>query len=386
MRTAVVIVAAGRGVRAGGGIPKQYQDVGGTPLLRRTVDAFYASPGVDDILVVFNPDDRVLYDQALAGLDLLPPVKGGASRQESVFAGLTALAGRSPQPDIILIHDAARPFFHKGLVKSLIKTVEEKKAGAIPALTVADTLKRGTDIIQETVDRSNLWRAQTPQAFPFAAILAAHAAAKGKDLTDDAAVAEANGLTVHLIEGSEQNFKVTRPEDFARAEEILTGENKMQIRTGLGFDVHAFEPGDHVILCGVKIPHDRALKGHSDADAGLHAITDAILGAIAEGDIGDHFPPSEPEWKGAPSDIFLKHAAKLVRDKGGTISNVDVTLICEAPKIGPHRDVMRKSVADILGLDSSAVAVKATTTEQLGFTGRREGIAAQAIATVRLPS
>lgn len=373
MNTWVIIVAAGKGERAGGGIPKQYRPIGGAPVLRRTVKAFLDHPGIDGVQVVYNPEHKALYGKAAGDLAMPAPVRGGASRQESVFLGLQALADK--EPDIILIHDAARAFVSQDVITRVVDRVKKTGHGAIPALPVADTLKRAKDgVVETTIDRSNMFSAQTPQGFPFSGILAAHQKAAGKDLTDDAAVAEAAGLAVDMVPGDKRNIKITFEEDF------MTGH--ADVRTGTGFDVHAFEPGDRVILCGVEIPHSAKLKGHSDADAGLHALTDAILGAIGEGDIGDHFPPSDAKWKGAPSDIFLKHAADLVAAKGGRITSADVTLICEAPKIGPHRDKMRARVAGILGIEKERVSVKATTTEKLGFTGRGEGIGAQATATV----
>jgi 2-C-methyl-D-erythritol 4-phosphate cytidylyltransferase / 2-C-methyl-D-erythritol 2,4-cyclodiphosphate synthase len=373
MKVAAVIVAAGIGVRAGGVVPKQYRKVNGEAVLRKTVRAFAGHPDVSAVQVVVNPEHKGFYEQALSGLNVLAPVKGGMLRQDSVLAGLKALIPL--KPDIVLIHDAARAFVSPKLIARVIKAVEAEKAGAVPALPVADTLKQEVNgAVVKTVDRSGLWLAQTPQGFPFGDILQAHQTVKSGNFTDDAGVAEAAGLKVVLIEGEKENVKLTTPEDFkARSADV---------RTGTGFDVHAFAPGDHVMLCGVKIPHDHTLKGHSDADAGLHALTDALLGAIGAGDIGDHFPPGDPKWKNAASEIFLKHAAKLVRDQGAAILNVDVTLICEQPRIGPHREAMRQAVARILGIEAARVSVKATTTEALGFTGRGEGLAAQAIATV----
>jgi 2-C-methyl-D-erythritol 4-phosphate cytidylyltransferase/2-C-methyl-D-erythritol 2,4-cyclodiphosphate synthase len=377
-----LVVAAGRGTRLGGDVPKQYLKLAGKPLLRRSLETFVQHPKIDGVRVVFNLDDRDLYDEATAGLDLLPPVAGGAVRQDSVRRGLESL--EEAAPEFVLIHDAARPFIAGDTIDRVLDALAEAP-GAIPALPVRDTVKRGANgIISDTVDRANLWRAQTPQAFRYRDILAAHRDAAGLDLPDDAAVAERAGMSVHLVQGYEANFKVTTPEDLREAEQrfvFALGD----IRTGTGFDVHAFGPGDHVWLCGVKVPHDHGLIGHSDADAGLHALTDALLGAIGAGDIGMHFPPSDPQWRGASSDRFLAHAAKLVADKSGFIAHVDVTLICERPKVGPHRDAMVVRIAAILGVDPGRVSVKATTTEKLGFTGRGEGLAAQAVATVRLP-
>jgi 2-C-methyl-D-erythritol 4-phosphate cytidylyltransferase/2-C-methyl-D-erythritol 2,4-cyclodiphosphate synthase len=334
------------------------------------------------VRVVFDPDDAAHYEQATQGLQLLPPVAGGSKRQDSVRLGLESLEGLNPS--LVLVHDGARPFLDPGLVDRVLAALDQAPA-AIPALKVIDTVKRGEGgVIAATVDRANLWRAQTPQGFRYKEILKAHRGVIGEDLPDDAAVAERAGMAVRLIEGSEDNIKVTTPEDLARASRILAGRLG-DIRTGQGFDVHAFGPGDHVWLCGIKVPHGQSLVGHSDADAGLHALTDAILGALGAGDIGVHFPPSDEKWRGAPSHKFLRHAADLVKQAGGIIGHVDITLICERPKIGPHREAMVKRVAEILELDEKRVSVKATTTEQLGFTGRGEGLAAQAVATLRLP-
>jgi 2-C-methyl-D-erythritol 4-phosphate cytidylyltransferase/2-C-methyl-D-erythritol 2,4-cyclodiphosphate synthase len=377
-----LVVAAGRGTRLGGALPKQYLDLGGKKLLRHALDSLTSHPGISAVRVVFDPSDSGQYEAATQGLQLLPPVAGGSKRQDSVRLGLESLEGLNPAR--VLVHDGARPFLDPGLVDRVIAALDQAPA-AIPALKVLDTVKRGEgDVIAQTIDRTNLWRAQTPQGFRYKEILKAHRGVIGQDLPDDAAVAESAGLAVRLIEGSEDNIKVTTPEDLTRASRILAGRLG-DIRTGLGFDVHAFGPGDHVWLCGIKVPHGQSLVGHSDADAGLHALTDAILGALGAGDIGLHFPPSDAQWRGAPSHKFLRHAAELVKQAGGTISHVDITLICERPKIGPHRDAMVKRVAEILELDEKRVSVKATTTEQLGFTGRGEGLAAQAVATLRLP-
>ena len=381
-RVAAVIVAGGRGVRAGGGLPKQYRRLAGQPVLRHTVAAFAGHGRVDSVQVVIHPDDRALYEQAVAGLDVRTPVFGGDTRQASVLAGLEALADAAPT--VVLIHDAARAFVSAAVIDGVIDAVLATGDGAIPALPVTDTLKRGGDVVEATVDRAGLNRAQTPQGFPYSTILAAHQRAREEALTDDAAVAEAAGLAVRLVAGEEDNVKLTTAEDFARAEARLSGALG-DVRTGTGFDVHRFEPGDHVWLCGVRVPHSEGLKGHSDADVGLHAITDAILGALGAGDIGEHFPPTDARWKDAASDRFLAHAGELVAERGGTVAHVDVTLICERPRLGPHKSAMVARVADILGLDASRVSVKATTTEKLGFTGRGEGIAAQAVATLRLP-
>ena len=377
-----LVVAAGRGTRLGGALPKQYLDLGGKMLLRHALDSLTRHHGISAVRVVFDPGDTAYYEQATQGLDLLPPVAGGAKRQDSVRLGLESLTALNPAR--VLVHDGARPFLDAGLVDRVLAALDESPA-AIPALPLRDTVKRGAGgVVTQTVERADLWRAQTPQGFRYKDILAAHRGVIGQDLPDDAAVAERAGLPVRLIEGSEDNIKVTTADDLARAARILSARLG-DVRTGQGFDVHAFGPGDHVWLCGVKVPHDRALIGHSDADAGLHALTDAILGALGAGDIGVHFPPSDAQWRGAPSHKFLRHAAELVKQASGAISHVDVTLICERPKIGPHRAAMVKRVAEILELDPKRVSVKATTTEQLGFTGRGEGIAAQAVATLRLP-
>src|SRR6185437_3037013 len=377
-----LVVAAGRGTRLGAELPKQYLSVAGQPLLRHSLTTLAAHAGIDRVRVVYNSADTEHYARASAGLDLLPPVAGGAARQDSVRLGLESLAEFSPER--VLIHDGARPFVDWGTIDRVLEALADAPA-AVPALKLADTIKRADDgHVLETVDRAQLWRAQTPQGFRYREILAAHRAAKGMDLPDDAAVAERAGLAVRLVAGSEGNVKVTTPEDLARAERWATARLG-DVRTGQGFDVHAFGPGDHVWLCGIKVPHTNGLVGHSDADCGLHALTDAILGALGAGDIGVHFPPSDPQWRGAPSHRFLRHAADLVVKAGGSIAHVDVTLICESPKVGPHRAAMVARIAEILGLDPKRVSVKATTTERLGFTGRGEGIAAQAVATLRLP-
>jgi 2-C-methyl-D-erythritol 4-phosphate cytidylyltransferase/2-C-methyl-D-erythritol 2,4-cyclodiphosphate synthase len=376
-RTLALIVAAGRGRRAGGGLPKQYRLLGGRPVLRRTVEAFLAHPAIDAVQVVIHPEDRELYDAAVAGLPLPAPLTGGATRQESVRRGLEAV-----ETGYVLIHDAARPFVTHDVIDRVIAALDADD-GAVPALAVSDSLRRGASHVEAEVERDGLFRVQTPQGFRFEAIRDAHRAAT-TEATDDAAVLRAAGGRIALVEGDETNMKLTTEGDFARAEARLAAA--MTSRTGMGFDVHRFGPGDHVWLCGIQVPHSHGLIGHSDADVGLHAITDAILGAIGDGDIGQHFPPSDPQWKGAASDRFLAHAAERVAARGGRIDHVDVTIIAERPKVGPHRDVMRQRIADILRLPQAVVSVKATTTEGLGFTGRGEGIAAQAIATVRLPT
>lgn len=384
MRIHAIIVAAGSGIRAGGGMPKQYRSVNGSPLLRHAAAGLLAHPAITSVSVVINPECRSLYDSAVAGLALPEPITGGAARQDSVLAGLEALA--SDPPDIVLIHDAARAFVPSGVIDALVAAFDDPAAmGACPALAQIDSLRRGTSgRFCGSVDRDNLWRVQTPQAFRFAAILAAHRSAhrfSAPGATDDVAIALAAGLAVAITPGDERAFKVTEPADFAKAQAMTTYSS----RAASGFDVHRFGPGDHVWLCGIKVAHDGGLIGHSDADVGLHALTDALLGTIAAGDIGDHFPPSDDRWRGAASDQFLGHAAALVRARGGLIDHVDITLICERPRIGPHRGAMRARVAQILAIAIDRVSIKATTTEQLGFTGRQEGVAAQAMASVRLP-
>ena len=381
MTTTAIIVAAGRGLRAGGDIPKQYQLVAGAPLLRHAVTALLAHPGIASVSVVINADDRALYDAAVAGLPLGAPITGGATRQASARAGLEALT--ADPPAIVLVHDAARAFVPAGVLDALLAALDDPaNTGAVPALPVIDSLRRGDGHYSAAVDREDLWRVQTPQAFRFEPLLAAHRAAP-ENATDELAIALAAGLRVALTPGDDRAFKVTDPADFAKSEAMFT--LTLSSRTASGFDVHRFGPGDHVWLCGVAIPHSHGLIGHSDADAGLHALTDALLGTIAAGDIGDHFPPTDPQWRGASSDRFLAHAASLVRAAGGSIDHVDVTLICERPKIGPHRAAMRTRIAEILAIPLTRVSVKATTTELLGFTGRSEGLAAQATVSARLP-
>lgn len=377
-----VVVAAGRGIRFGGELPKQYLGLGGMAVLHHAAAAFARHPRIAGVQAVIRPEDRARYDEAVSGLGLLPPIAGGAERQDSVRLGLEALIPRAP--DRVLIHDGARPFPGRDLIDRVIDALDEAPA-AIPALPLGDTIKRVEGgHIRATVDRAQLWRAQTPQGFRFEAILAAHRAAQGRTLTDDAAVAEAAGIAPLVVAGNEENIKVTTVQDLAAAERLLAARLG-DIRVGQGFDVHPFGPGGGVVICGVAIPHTAALVGHSDADVGLHAITDAVLGAIGAGDIGQHFPPGDARWKGAGSDRFLAHAASLVAAKGGVVAAVDVTIVCERPRIAPHRAAMTERVAAILGIATDRVSVKATTTEKLGFTGRGEGIAAQAVATIRLP-
>lgn len=381
---AALLVAAGRGHRVGGPLPKQYAKIGGEAVLRHTARRFLAHPRISTVIVVIHPDDSALYDAAVAGLDLPPPVLGGAERQDSVRNGLARLAVMGA-PSKVLIHDAVRPFVDAQIITAVIDAIADDR-GALPALPVADTLKRATHgRIEATVDRAGLWRAQTPQGFPFAPLLAAHRAAAGSVLTDDAAVAEAAGLAVTLVAGSESNFKITGPDDMERAERILSPRSWIT-RVGTGFDVHAFEDGNVAMICGIAVPHTHKLAGHSDADVGLHALTDALLGAAGKGDIGVYFPPSDAQWRGAPSDIFLKAAGDMIAAEGGRIENLDITIICETPKVGPHREAMRARIADILAIPVSRVNVKGKTTEKLGFLGRSEGIAAQAVASVAYPA
>ena len=386
--TIALIVAAGRGRRFGGSFPKQYAPLAGKLVLAHTLEIFAGHPQVAGVRVVIHPDDCDLYEQAADGLDLLDPVGGGDSRQESVRNGLESLVEVSPGK--VLIHDGARPFASADLVGRVIEALDHAP-GALAAIPVTDTLKREADggRVGETVPRDGLWRAQTPQGFRFDQILAAHRAAAGAELTDDAAVAELAGLAVSLVEDTADNEKITTQEDLMRAESRIA-QATLETRFGQGFDVHKFGPegsgGGQVQLCGIAVPHERPLLGHSDADVGLHAITDALLGALAAGDIGDHFPPSDPRWKGAASHLFLEHARDLVLQRGGRILNVDLTLICERPKIGPHREAMATRVAEILDIAPARVSIKATTTEGLGFTGRREGIAAQAGAAISIPA
>ncbi|WP_444666364.1 bifunctional 2-C-methyl-D-erythritol 4-phosphate cytidylyltransferase/2-C-methyl-D-erythritol 2,4-cyclodiphosphate synthase [Cereibacter changlensis] len=374
MTTAAIIVAAGRGTRAGGDLPKQWQQLAGRPVVAHALAAFRAAKGVDRVILVIHPDDRPRAESF--GVEL---VEGGASRDASVRNALEALAGQGVAR--VLIHDGARPLVSEALIGRLLKALEGAE-GAAPAVPVTDALWRGAGgAVAGTQDRTGLWRAQTPQTFRYEAILAAHRAHPGGAL-DDVEVARAAGLDVVIVEGDEDNLKLTYPGDFARAERILAKENGMDIRTGNGFDVHKFGPGDHVWLCGVKVPHGKGLVGHSDADVGMHALTDAIYGALCEGDIGVHFPPSDMQWKGAASHIFLRHAMQRVAERGFTLTHCDVTLICERPKIGPVAASMRAALAEIMGVAVERISVKATTSEQLGFTGREEGIAASATATL----
>ncbi|OWY15286.1 bifunctional 2-C-methyl-D-erythritol 4-phosphate cytidylyltransferase/2-C-methyl-D-erythritol 2,4-cyclodiphosphate synthase [Thioclava sp. F34-6] len=372
MSNAIIIVAAGRGTRAGGETPKQWQSLAGQPVLAHTVAAF---EGIGRIVVVLHPEDMARGVALFQGKVAL--CAGGASRDASVRNALEMLEGSGIEK--VLIHDGARPLVSRAVIDGVLEALDSAQAAA-PALPVSDALWTGENgQVTGTQDRSGLYRAQTPQGFDFDAILSAHRAHPGGS-ADDVEVARAAGLSVAITRGSEDNLKITYPEDFARAERLLG--DKMDIRLGHGYDVHAFEPGDHVTLCGVAVPHDKKLKGHSDADVGMHALTDAIYGALAEGDIGRHFPPSDPQWKGAASEIFLDHAVKLAEARGFRLGNADVTLICERPKIGPHAPEMAQVLARIIGIEPGRISVKATTSERLGFTGREEGIAAIATATL----
>lgn len=384
MQSAAIIVAAGRGERTGG--LKQYRPLGGEPVLRRVLRLFVAHPGIDAVQPVIHPADEADFRAAAAGIDCLAPVPGGVTRQVSVRAGLEALSRANPS--VVLVHDAARPLASPALIDRALAAARESGA-AIPVVPLSDTIKRvdAAGRVMETVARETLRAVQTPQAFAFAPLLDAHrrAATDGRnDFTDDAALMEWAGISVATFPGEAGNLKLTTPDDFIRAastDAFALGD----VRTGTGFDVHAFEPGDHIMLGGVKIPHGKGLMGHSDSDVLLHALTDAILGALAEADIGHHFPPSDARWRGAPSDQFLAYAVALVRQRGGRLAHLDATVLCEAPKIAPHRDAIRASIARIAGIKIGQVGVKATTTEGLGFLGRGEGIAAQASATIRLP-
>jgi 2-C-methyl-D-erythritol 4-phosphate cytidylyltransferase/2-C-methyl-D-erythritol 2,4-cyclodiphosphate synthase len=380
-KVVALVVAAGSGSRAGDPLPKQYRVLAGKPLLARAVEHLRQAP-VDDVRVVIGPGQEQLYRQALGDEPLPSFVTGGATRQQSVRNGLEAIAADGGA-DMVLIHDAARPFLPRAVVERLLAALEEAD-GAVPVLPVVDSLARADAGLGETVERTGLVRVQTPQAFRFGGILAAHRGWSGAaDATDDAQVARAHGLFVATVEGDRMLEKLTYTQDFEEAEQRLRAS--MTSRTGLGFDVHAFAEGEELWLAGLLVPHSKGLKGHSDADVALHALTDALLGAAGAGDIGDHFPPSDPKWRGAASSQFLEHARDLIEGRGGRIDHVDLTIICEAPRIGPHKQAMRQRVAELLRLPEGRVSVKATTTERLGFTGRGEGIAAQAVATVRLP-
>lgn len=377
MKIAGLIVAAGRGKRAGGGIPKQYRDLAGQLVLRRAVNALLKHQGVEAVQVVIHSDDINEYENAVNGIKgVLPVCIGGVERHDSVLAGLIAL--KSYAPELVLIHDAARPLVSLNIIEQVVNALATH-AGAFPALPVVDALWRGGDTIETSEAREGLWRAQTPQGFRFGDILVAHENLSVPAL-DDVAVAHAAGLVVAITKGDKDNFKITTPEDFTRAEKAIQGT--MDIRTGNGFDVHKFGEGDHVTLCGINVPHSRGLVGHSDADVAMHTVTDALFGALSEGDIGQWFPPSDMQWEGAASDIFLLKAVERATDRGFTITHIDCTIICETPKIGPHALTMRQRMAEIIGIDLDRISIKATTSEKLGFTGRGEGIAAMATATL----
>lgn len=379
MTTIALIVAAGSGSRTGLDYPKQYFKMGEMTVLEHTIDAFLKHDRIDQIQVLINPADADLYEKAVKDRNLLPWQAGGETRQKSVLKGLKAIENLSP--DHVLIHDAARPFVSQDLIDRCLEALLNHQA-VLPALPMVDTLKSVDGAaVTGTIDRDHVVAAQTPQCFSYPEILKAHLTFQDREVTDDIALAELAGLEVVHIAGDPENKKITTQDDI----EKMSQKSLTDIRTGLGFDVHAFEAGRPLWLGGVQIPYEFGLKGHSDADVALHALTDAILGAIGDGDIGTHFPPSDEKWKGASSDQFLAHAASLVKKQGGVLSNVDLTIICEAPKIGPHREAMKEVIATILSIDTNRVSIKGTTTEKLGFTGRREGIAAQAIATVRLP-
>ena len=386
-----LIVAAGRGVRAGGSpeTPKQFRDIGGESILRLTARAFINHPAVDAVRVVIADQDTPLYQGVTKGLDLLSSVPGGATRRESVMRGLESLSDDPPK--FVMIHDAARPLVDASLI-GRVREALDHHVGAVPTLAMVDTIKQSkAGHIRGTQPRDGLWRAQTPQGFRFAEILAAHRTAAGQmdsdRFTDDSMVAEAAGLDVVMVTGDEDNMKITSEADFSRAARTLLGRLP-DVRVGQGFDVHAFGPekaNAWIMMCGVALSHPRPLIGHSDADVGLHAMTDAILGGLGDGDIGSHFPPSEEKWRGAASEIFLTYAAELVAKRGGQIAHADVTILCEEPRISPHREAMRNRIAEILAVPADRISVKATTTEKLGFLGRAEGIAAQAVVTLRLP-
>lgn len=389
MKVAAVVVAGGSGIRAGGEVPKQYQNIGGKPVIWWTLKAFVDHPGVAVVQPVIGAGHEVHYDACAGGLGCLPPVTGGSTRQESCRIGVEALEAH--RPDAVLIHDAARPLVSRDLISHIIAALHNYK-GVIPAMPILETIKRAPGgLIESTIDRSAMWTAQTPQGFRFEPILRAHreaAAARATSLTDDAAIAERAGIPVSIIAGRPENRKITTAEDLADADQFVTLKlmgGLSDVRIGHGIDVHAFVPGDHVTLCGVRIPHTSRLEGHSDADAALHALTDAILGAIGEGDIGTHFPPSDPKWKGAHSAMFVRKAMDLLTARGGRIANADISILCQSPRITPYVGKMKDTVAELLDIPAGRVAIKATTTERLGFVGREEGLLAHATVLVRLP-
>ena len=383
---AAVVVAAGRGIRAGGTMPKQYRVVCGVPVIRHALSLFVDHPEIDFVQPVIHRDDAAAFAEATAGLKLRAAAFGGATRQMSVRSGLEAL--EKERPRVVLVHDAARPFTSPALISRAIAA--GAGGAAVPGLAVTDTIKEVDEDqrVVRTLDRGRLRAAQTPQAFMYDGLLAAHRRAfiAGRnDFTDDAALAEWAGIAVTVFAGEDGNMKLTTEEDFTRTA-AADWAALPDVRTATGYDVHAFVDGDHIWLGGVRIPHSRALSGHSDADVALHALVDAILGALAEGDIGAHFPPTDPQWRGAPSNTFLAFAVDRVRQRGGRIAHLDITIVCEAPRVGPHRDAMRARIAGIARVGIDRVAIKATTNEKLGFIGRREGISALATATIRLPA
>ena len=379
-----LILAAGRGFRFGRSTPKQYLKLNGQSILARSIRIISSHPRIKSIRVVIHPDDKMLYEETTADFNLLKPIFGGAERQDSVRLGLESF--KEFKPKFVLIHDAVRPFISEQIINDILFSLERKTKAVIPGLMIKDSIKRvHNKIVTSSVDRTNLWQAQTPQGFNFQTIIKAHEAAKGLKFTDDAAIAELSGIKVEVIEGSHENFKITTSQDLERGKQLLNykGGNNI-LRVGIGSDVHRFKKGTAIVLCGIKIPFNKSLEGHSDADVAMHAITDAILGAVGAGDIGVHFPPSEPKWKNSSSEVFLHHAANKVQHHRGQIINIDLTIICEKPKINEYRSQMQKNIARILKISSKKVNIKATTTEQLGFLGREEGIAAQAIAGVEI--
>ncbi|WP_169545551.1 bifunctional 2-C-methyl-D-erythritol 4-phosphate cytidylyltransferase/2-C-methyl-D-erythritol 2,4-cyclodiphosphate synthase [Sneathiella aquimaris] len=379
MKTLALIVAAGSGTRTGLDYPKQYLQINGDTLLARSIDKFLSHPSIDGVQVIINPNDQDLYQKSVGDRSLFPWVSGGATRQASVLNGLRAIDGHNP--DYVLIHDAARPFVSHSVIDRCLEALATSDA-VLPVVPMIDTLKTiDGQSVTGTLDRNRIKAAQTPQCFVYSAIRQAHERFADQSVTDDITLAELADIAIQWVDGDPDNFKITTAEDIS----AMTRSDLTDIRTGLGFDVHAFESGRPLWLGGVEIPHDRGLKGHSDADVALHALTDALLGAIGDGDIGTHFPPSDDQWKGASSDQFLEHAASLIAERGGKIGNIDLTIICESPRIGPYRHAIKEKISEILQLDVDRISVKGTTTEKLGFTGRKEGIAAQAIATVRLP-
>ncbi len=389
MKVAAVIVAGGSGIRAGGELPKQYQMIGGKPVIWWTLKAFADHPGVSWVQPVIGHGHEHYFSEAASDIKVLQPVTGGATRQASCRIGVEAV--EAFDPDAVLIHDAARPFVSQDLISHIIAALHAGD-GVIPALPINETIKRAPGgTIETTVDRNSLWTAQTPQGFKYRGILAAHREAfqsQADNLTDDAAIAERAGIAVTIIGGRSENKKITTASDVKEADASLmrmSFDRLGDVRTGQGIDVHAFVPGDHVMLCGVRIPHDHRLDGHSDADAALHALTDALFGAIGEGDIGQHFPPSDAHWKDAPSSIFVGKAMELLKQRGGRVANADITILCEAPRIGPHIAAMKDVLSKLLETGRDRIAIKATTTEKLGFTGRREGLQAFATVLVRLP-